>query len=195
VDWIQLIEKMTPLMSVIAVATVSWYPVYKTAKNNRELTLFNKQKEDIESFSKACGKYFGIASILTSVLESTHHKSDSKAAPPDTKHADNMIQELVENKWEILSCIHNETMKEIQEKMEIIEDFAKELHDTRVLQDFYFKVPTPEEEREKITNKIRDEIKPKIYDISQELQNLLVKHKKLISNNLKLLKGADKWQL
>lgn len=180
--WIQVIEKLTPLISVIVVGVMSWLPSFLTNRENRKLAIYNKKKEDLELFSKSCGKYFGITSILTAVLETTHDKSN------DAHYADEVVRLLTECKWDILSYLNVEKSKEVCGKMEQIEDFAEELRQARIMQNLWLITNDNEKLQEKIDN-IYDHIKPKIYDVSHDLQSLLTEHKQIMSCELEYFRN------
>jgi hypothetical protein len=174
---VNISDMIVPLVSVIVVGITSFFSIYLTNRANRNLSIYNKKKDELVSFSKLCGKYFGVSAILTSALEAKQKKSEN------THYTDNIIRILSECKWQILSYLDVAKTKEACEKMEKLEDFAEELRQATIIQELYLKIDEQEKLQEQ-TDKISNEIKVKIYDVNHDLQRILIEQKQNMSNEL-----------
>jgi len=175
--WVQIIETLTPLVAVVAIGVTSWLPSYLTSRANRKLAIYSKRKEDIETFTKACGKYLGVTAILTSVLQKTENE------PNNPQYVDDTIRMMVEYKFEILSYFDICQTLAICEKMETLETYAEELRQALIMQNLYMTTER-QDKLEKQYCKISENIKPTIYDIAHDLQNMFITHKHAMDASL-----------
>jgi hypothetical protein len=53
---VQIIKELTPLISVVVVGMTSWLPSFLTNRANRKLAEYSRKKDEVDFFSKACGK-------------------------------------------------------------------------------------------------------------------------------------------
>jgi len=169
-SWLQVINALTPLFAVIVVGVTSWVPSFLTNRANRKLAAYNRKKEELASFTKSCGKYFGITAILSSAMND------------ESRYANKNVQVLTECKWEILSYLGAEKSNEICDKMERIESLAMDLWQKVILCTLFSKENNEKMIQEEMS-KIED-IKRNIYYINNELQLFLIKHKQALSNEL-----------
>jgi len=178
------IEKLIPIISMIVVALVSILTIILTNRANRNLSVYNRKKNEIKSFSKVCGKYFGIISILAAAMKG------KEKLPKFSRYTNSVIQTLSKCKWEILSYIDPSKTEEIYAKMAKLEYLSEELRKAVIVDECLEESnnPSSDEIQEKHRNHISSVIKPNIQIETQELQKLLIEQKQIMSKNLDCFK-------
>ena len=169
---------------------ITLFPTFFTLRYYQKLAVYNKKKSEFEAFTKVCGKYCGIASILTSVLKSTEKQSKHNF------YADEKIKKMVEYKWEILSYFSDESLSILQDKMTEFESVAEGLRVAIVMQNLYIsdrniiKDPTSVDYKNTIKklndkqDEIYDVLKPKSLSLLNEIQDKLFIKKRELSEQL-----------
>jgi len=161
---IQLIPH-TPviLMGVIAFA-VPFLTGWENRKLSRETNIYQRKKEVLEEFSKACGEYFGLLQSQPATMV---------FVDDDGKYKNEALRTITKCKWIILKNIAPEEYDKIEKGLSTIESQVYTLTEEYL---FCKQNPIKIIEKRKDIDEIKTTIQKNIYTLNKIL---LQQHKKL----------------
>ena len=175
-----IIDKIIPIVSMFVVGTISILTIYLNNRANKKLSVYNRKKDELASFSKLCGKYFGIVSILAGVLKGKELK------PRFTRYTYSVIQKLSKYKWEILSYVDLDKTIEISNKMKHLEYHIEDLRKSLIADECLEQSNNPGayETQKELRNNVESVTKVNINNVTEELQKLLIEQKQMMAKKL-----------